>query len=144
VATAPAGPGVAVYDSAPLTADATMIGATTLSIDYDATTADGLQLNSRLYDVLPNGTAVMVDRGVRRVTHANGTETYELHGNGWRFPAGHLIRIEVSQDEGLYVKHSVIPSSATIHGVRLRIPVRETQPCQGDGQDSQGQCPGDN
>jgi predicted acyl esterase len=121
-----------------------MIGATTLSIDYDATTAAGLQLNSRLYDVLPNGTALMVDRGVRRVTHANGTETYELHGSGWRFPAGHKVRIEVTQDEGQYVKPSVIPSSATIHGVRLTIPVREPQPCQGDEQNSQGQCPGGN
>jgi hypothetical protein len=127
VATVPAGPGVAVYDSDPLAADATMIGATTLSIDYDATTAAGLQLDARLYDVLPSGTAVMVDRGVRRVTSPSGTETYELHGNGWRFPAGHRVRIEVSQDEGLYVKSSVIPSSATIHGVRLQIPVREPQ-----------------
>ena len=127
VATTPAGPGVAVYDSDPLSAPATMIGGTTLSIDYDATTAAGLQLNSRLYDVLPDGTAVMVDRGVRRVTNASGTETYELHGNGWRFPAGHRIRVEISQDEGQYVKASVIRSSAVIHGVRLSIPVREPQ-----------------
>jgi dienelactone hydrolase len=127
VATTPAGPGVAVYDSGPLSAAATMIGGTTVSIDYDATTAAGLELNARLYDLLPDGTAVMVDRGVRRVTRASGTETYELHGNGWRFPAGHRVRIEISQDEGQYVKPSTITSSATIHGVRLAIPVREPQ-----------------
>jgi dienelactone hydrolase len=127
VTTTPAGPGVAVYDSEPLSADATMIGGTTVSIDYDATTAAGLQLDARLYDVLPDGTAVMVDRGVRRVTSASGTETYELHGNGWRFLAGHEMRVEISQDEGQYVKPSTITSSATIHGVRLGIPVREPQ-----------------
>jgi hypothetical protein len=127
VANVPAGPGVAVYDSTPLSGPATMIGGTKLSIDYDATTAEGLQLNSRLYDVFPDGTAVMVDRGVRRVTSAAGTETYELDGNGWRFAAGHRIRIEVDQDEGQYVKRSVIASSAVIHGVRLSIPVREPQ-----------------
>ena len=53
VTTAPAGPGVAVYDSEPLSAGATMIGGTTVSIDYDATSSVGLQLNARLYDVLP-------------------------------------------------------------------------------------------
>jgi hypothetical protein len=125
--TTPAGPGVAVYDSAPLAEDATMIGATTLSIDYDATSAAGLQLNARLYDVFPDGTSVMVDRGVRRVTQASGVETYELHGNGWRFPAGHKIRVEVAQDDALYVKASVQPSTTTIHAVHLIIPVREPQ-----------------
>jgi predicted acyl esterase len=127
VTNVPAGPGVAVYDSAPLSAPATMIGPTQLSVDYDATTADGLQLDSRMYDVFPDGRAVMVDRGVRRVTSAGGTQTYELDGNGWRFAAGHRIRIEVDQDEGQYVKRSVISSSAVIHGVRLSVPVREPQ-----------------
>jgi X-Pro dipeptidyl-peptidase (S15 family)/X-Pro dipeptidyl-peptidase C-terminal non-catalytic domain len=127
VATAPAGPGVAVYDGDPLASTVTMIGATTLSIDYDATTSAGLQLNSRLYDVFPDGTAVMVDRGVWRATDAHGTVTYELHGNGGRFPAGHKIRIEVAQDDAQFVKPSAIPSSAVIHGVRLEIPIREPQ-----------------
>ncbi len=77
--------------------------------------------------MLPNGTQVMVDRGVRRVLDARGTVTYELHGNGWRFVAGHTIRIEISQDEGQFYKPSVQPSTTTVHGVRLRIPVREPQ-----------------
>jgi X-Pro dipeptidyl-peptidase C-terminal non-catalytic domain len=125
--TSPAGPGVAVYDSQPLAEQATMIGGTTVSIDYTATATPGLQLNSRLYDVFPDGTAVMVDRGPRRVTSLGGTVTYELHGNGWRFPAGHRIRIEIAQDDGPYLRPSSLPSSTTITGVRLRLPVREPQ-----------------
>jgi hypothetical protein len=126
VETQTAGPGVAVYDSAPLTTTATMIGATTLSIDYSATpSADGLQLNSRLYDVFPDGSAVMVDRGIRRVTSAAGTVTYQLNGNGWRFPAGHRIRIEVAQDDNPYLRPSTIPSTTTVTHVHLAIPVRE-------------------
>jgi hypothetical protein len=127
VHTIPAGPGVAVYDSSPLAEEATMIGSTIVSINYDASSANGLQLNARLYDVLPNGTQVMVDRGVRRVLDAHGTVTYDLHGNGWRFAAGHTVRIEISQDEGQYYRPSVQPSTTTVHGVRLRIPVREPQ-----------------
>ena len=60
------------------------------------------QLNSRLYDVFPDGTAVMVDRGVRRLTQQellSHRVVTELHGNGWRFPAGHRIRIELAQDD---------------------------------------------
>jgi dienelactone hydrolase len=128
VETQPAGPGVAVYDGEELNDEYTMIGATSVTISYSATTAQGLQLNSRLYDVLPNGTALMVDRGVRRVTSATGPVTYELHGNGWRFPPGHKIRIEIAQDDGPYIKPSNVPSSATITHVTLRMPVREETP----------------
>jgi predicted acyl esterase len=122
----PAGPGVATYTSAPLPARATMIGGTIASIDYTATTTEGLQLNSRLYDVFPDGTAVMVDRGVRRVEQPSGTLVYQLHGNGWRFPAGHRIQIEIAQDDDPYLRASNVASSATLTGVRLRVPVRET------------------
>jgi len=126
VETQPAGPGVAVYDSAPLASTATMLGATTLSIDYSATTAQGLQLNSRLYDVFPDGTAVMVDRGVRRAEAASGTVTYQLHGSGWRFPAGHRVRIEIAQDDDPFLRASSVASSTTISHVHLSIPIRET------------------
>jgi hypothetical protein len=126
VTTTPAGPGVATYTSEPLAQDATMVGGTKISIDYAATTT-GIQLNTRMYDVFPDGTAVMVDRGPFRATAAAGTATYQLHGNGWRFPAGHRIRVEVAQDDGPYLKPSEVVSSATLSGVRLVIPVREPQ-----------------
>jgi hypothetical protein len=126
VETQPAGPGVAVYDSAPLGSTATMLGATTLSIDYSATTVQGLQLNSRLYDVFPDGTAVMVDRGVRRAEAASGTVTYQLHGSGWRFPAGHRVRIEIAQDDDPFARVSTVASSTIVSHVHLSIPIRET------------------
>ena len=120
-----AGPGVAVYTSEPLARSYTMLGATSVAIDYSATTAEGLQLNARLYDVFPDGSSVMVDRGVRRVENASGTVTYELHGNGWRFPAGHRVRIEIAQDDDPFLRASTVPSVTTISHVTLRIPVRE-------------------
>jgi hypothetical protein len=126
VETTPAGPGVATYDSPPLPESETMIGATRVSIDYSATTTQGsFQLNSRLYDVFPNGDAVMVDRGIRRVTEPSGTITYELHGNGWRFHTGHKIRIEIAQDDDPYAKASSVASGTTITGVSLQIPTVE-------------------
>ena len=64
---------MAVYDSQPLAERATMIGATKLTVDYTASTAQGVQLNARLYDVFPDGTQVMVDRGPYRVRERDGT-----------------------------------------------------------------------
>jgi len=126
VATDAAGPGVATYESDPLPATQTMLGAAVVSVDYSATGTTGLELNARLYDVLTDGTtAVMVDRGVRRVTAASGTLVYQLHGNGWQFPRAHRIRIELAQDDDPYLKRSDVPSSATLTHVRLDIPVRE-------------------
>ncbi len=125
--TVPAGPGVAVYESAPLPEQATIFGGTNISIDYDATSAAGLQLNSRLYDVFPDGTAVLVDRGPYRATSPSGTVSYQMMGNGWRFPVGHRVRVEVAQDDGGYLKPSSVPSTATIHAVRLTLHVREPQ-----------------
>jgi hypothetical protein len=126
--TQPAGAGVAVYDSQTLAEQATMIGATKVTVDYAASTSQGVQLNARLYDVFPDGTQVMVDRGPYRVTSATGPATFELHGNGWRFEPGHKIRIELSQDDSAYLKTSEVVSTIAVNGVKLRIPVREPQP----------------
>jgi hypothetical protein len=126
--TEPAGPGVAVYDSEPLADRATMIGATKVTVDYTASTARAVQLNARLYDVFPDGTQVMVDRGPYRVVSATGPATFELHGNAWRFEPGHRLRLELSQDDSPFLKTSEVPSTITVNGVKLRIPVREQQP----------------
>jgi hypothetical protein len=129
VETQTAGPGVASFTSDPLTAAATMIGATKVEIDFTATgDTTSMQLNARLYDVLPSGTAVMVDRGPRRLSTLEATGghvEYELHGNGWKFPIGDRVRIEITQDDEPFVKHSDPASAATLTQVQLDIPTRE-------------------
>ena len=128
VHTTPAGPGVAVYDTPALTGTATMIGGTKVTVDYHASTATGVQLNARMYDIFPDNTQVLVDRGPYRVTSADGPATFELHGNGWRFEPGHKIRIELAQDDAGYLKVSEVVSTIDITNVKLKIPVREPQP----------------
>ena len=134
VETQPAGSGVAVYTSDPVytsvpgVTGATMIGATEVTAQFSASPgASGVELNARLYDVFPNGQAVLVDRGPRRVSNAeaqSGSVSFELHGNGWRFAPSHRIRIELAQDDDPFLKVSSIPSSLTLTGVDLAIPVR--------------------
>ena len=127
VETTPAGPGVATYDMEPLDRDYTMIGRTRVTVPHTGT-GEGLQLNARLYDLFPDGRAVMVDRGVRRVAAANETTVFDLHGNGWLFPKGHRVRVELAQDDEPFIRASSQPSSLTLSGVTLEIPVREGAP----------------
>jgi len=125
VETTVAGAGIATYESDALPKTSTMLGAAVLTLDYMASTASGLELNARLYDLFPDNTAVMVDRGVQSVASASGTIDYFLHGNGWQFPAGHEIRIEIAQDDEPYLKSSDVNSTTNLTRVTLRIPTRE-------------------
>jgi hypothetical protein len=122
-----AGPGVAVFDDAPLADDVTLIGQTHVTVPHTGQ-GQGIQLNARLYDVAPDGTAVMVDRGVRSGVEPNGTTEFDLHGNAWRFRKGHRIRIELAQDDEPFVRRSNQPSSLSITEVSLRMPVRQPGP----------------
>jgi predicted acyl esterase len=124
VETTPPGAGVATYESDTLTRNFTMIGRTRVVVPHTGT-GSGIQLNARLYDVFPDGKAVMVDRGVRRVGSADATTIFDLNGNGWLFQEGHAIRIELAQDDDPHMKQSTQPSSLTLTGLKLRIPVRE-------------------
>ncbi|MGZ5313042.1 MAG: CocE/NonD family hydrolase C-terminal non-catalytic domain-containing protein [Solirubrobacterales bacterium] len=131
IETAPASAGNAVYTSDPLSSQVLMIGATRVKVDFQLTAPPGdagFQLNSRLYDVYPDGKALLIDRGPRRLSTAeaaSGQVTYELHGQAYRFLAGHQIRIEIAQDDDPFMKRSSVSSSATLSGVTLDMPTRE-------------------
>jgi dienelactone hydrolase len=121
---ASAGAGVATYDSIALPIDVTMLGQTRVVVPHTGA-GSGLQLNARLYDLYPDGRQVMVDRGVKRLNSPNGTTTLDLHGAGWRFAAGHRVRIELAQDDDTYIKSSVQPSAMSLAGATLSVPIRE-------------------
>jgi predicted acyl esterase len=122
----PGGPGVATYDSEVLTSNFTMIGRSRLTVEH-STPADDAQLNARLYDVFPapDNRAQMVDRGVRRMKASERSTVFDLNGNGWRFPKGNFIRIELAQDDDPYVKRSVTPSWLSLTNVTLQIPIQK-------------------
>jgi hypothetical protein len=70
----------------------------------------------------------MVDRGSTRLTSPSGTTVFDLQGNGWRFTKGHRLRLELTQDDDPNVKSSARPSSLTLHGATLDLPVRRVGP----------------
>jgi dienelactone hydrolase len=132
----PAGPGVATYTTEPLGKRRTLIGPTRIAVDFDVAppTATGLQLNARLYDVAPGGDSVLVDRGPRVLTPEEieaGRVVFWTHGNGWRFEAGHSVRVELAQDDEPFVHRTDSPfglSSLSLSSVDLALPVRERLP----------------
>jgi hypothetical protein len=123
VDTSPAGSGVAVYDLPALTGTVTMIGRPRVTVPHTGS-GNGIQLNARLYELLPNGGQVLVDRGGVRVVQPDGTTTFDLNGNAWRFQKGDKLRIELAQDDSPYVKRSTQPSTLTLSSVTLQLPVR--------------------
>jgi len=124
---AQAGPGVASYTSEVLPRNFTMLGGGSIRINFNAT-GPVTQMDARLYDVLPDGSSLLVDRGPRRLlpSEASGGQVaYELFGSGWRFPAGHRVRIELFQDDDPFLHLTETSSSAALSRAVLRIPIPE-------------------
>jgi len=122
--TLPPTPGVATY-TVPIQSPFTMVGLPRLSLRF-TTTAPDVQLNSRLWDVAPDGTQTLVTRGARRDVLAAGTrsESYELFGNAWRFEAGHRLMLEIAPDDGPYLRPDNEPAVVSVADAELTLPVR--------------------
>ena len=118
-------PGVATW-FLPVKRDTTLLGMPRLTLRYRAVATD-LELNSRLWDVAPDGTQTLVTRGPYRALSPNPSgdvADYELFGNHWRFSAGHQIMLEVTQDDSTSFRRNNFPSTASIDGGRLVFPTR--------------------
>lgn len=133
----PAPTGVVQYTSPVLEDDLTLLGAGVITALFTASgDSNSVQLNARLYEVLPNNSALMADRGFRRLSAAevtSGVISFELFGNGWKFTKGSRIRLELMQDDAPYLKTSSPPSSLSLQRVVLNLPVRTTSAGGGPG-----------
>jgi predicted acyl esterase len=115
--------GVATW-RVPLERDFTLIGLPRLDLTYSATGTD-VQLNSRLWDVAPDGVQTLVTRAAYRVVAPPAGEqklTYDLYGNHWRFEKGHELMLEVTGDDSTFFRADNIPSTVTISRAKLTLP----------------------
>jgi predicted acyl esterase len=68
------------------------------------------EIAARLWDVMPSGEERLVTRGVWRVapSEENGTATitFQLHGNGYKFPAGDTVRLQLLGRDAPYYRAS--------------------------------------
>jgi len=123
-ASAGGGPSEAVWQF-PLGTSVTLLGAPVVSLDVRVVGTDA-ELNTRLWNVAPDGSRTLITRGVYRLDGTSGATTvaYPLFGNAWFFAAGLMIRLEVTQNDAPFLRLDNLPSSVAYDAVRLDLPIR--------------------
>ena len=119
----PETPGVAAW-RVPVERDFTLLGMPRLELAYEATGTD-IQLNSRLWDVAPDGTQTLVTRAAYRVVAPGAGEqraAYDLYGNHWHLEKGHELLLEVTGDDSTFFRRDNFPSVATVNSATLTLP----------------------
>jgi len=114
--------GTAVWDF-PVTTTFTLLGEPALHLDATVAGVDA-EVNSRLWDLGPDGMATLVTRGAYRFSGIPGGATLEtaLQGNGWVFLAGHTIRLQVIQVDTPYLRPDTLGSTIAYSRVTLTLP----------------------
>jgi fermentation-respiration switch protein FrsA (DUF1100 family) len=84
----------------------TLLGLPTVKATIKTTGPFG-ELVSRLWDVQPGGQQRLISRGVYRLTESqSGAATFQLHGNGYQFPAGDTVKLQLLGRDSPYYRAS--------------------------------------
>jgi predicted acyl esterase len=84
----------------------TMMGLPTIKADVKTTGLYG-EITARLWDVLPSGQERLVSRGVYRLEEdQSGPITFQMHGDGYEFPAGDTVKLELLGRDSPYYRAS--------------------------------------
>jgi len=105
-------------------ADLVLMGGPVVHADV-TTTGPDVPLSARLWDVAPDGSAQgLVTRGTYRIADAGPSRVeYQLAPQGYRFPAGHRVKLELTANDAPYYQASNIPAVVTIGDVELLLPL---------------------
>jgi predicted acyl esterase len=103
-------PGTATY-TRDLRQGVTMMRLPTVTATI-STLGDFGELDSMLFDVAPDGTERLSSRGAHRLTDNQSARiTFQLHGNGYTFAAGHTIKLVLLGRDDPYLRASNDPAS---------------------------------
>jgi pimeloyl-ACP methyl ester carboxylesterase len=104
----------------------TLLGMTHIRADVKVTGKDAL-LVGRLWDVDPaHGRQKLVDRGVVRL-RSSKVVRFDLDGNGYRFPKGHQVKLELLGRDSPTYRASNTTFSVTLRNLTIALPTRERQ-----------------
>jgi len=112
--------------SPPLLSTRTYVGLGFVRIPYVWTGGSGM-LAARLFDAAPDGTELLMTRGVYRFEDdpLTGEIRLPLYGNHWRLEPGHRIRLDLTQvDNPTYRKSNIESTFEFPTGVTLVLPTR--------------------
>ncbi len=88
------------------------------------TTGNGGQLAGRLWDVSPDGTQRLISRGVYRLLDRQaGRITFQLNGNGYRFDAGHQIKLELAPSDAPTYRASTSLFTVKVQDLTVELPL---------------------
>lgn len=84
---------------------------------------------ARLWDVSPEGTQRLIDRGVYALTSGqSGKIAFQLHGNGYHFAKGHKVELQLLGRDAPYYQPSSLPFSVRAAKVRVTLPTVRRNP----------------
>ena len=132
-------PGVATYRLPAVTGNGyTLAGSPTVIADLAVTgaVAESTQVDTRLWDVAPDGMQTLVARGVYR-PKGSGRQVFQLHPAAYRFAPGHVAKLEVLGQDTPYARKSTGPGaafSAAVSNLELRLPTVEPRDCSAGAQ----------
>jgi hypothetical protein len=113
----------------PVTDDLVLMGGPVLAITF-TTTAPDTELNVRIWDLDDIGGAQgLVTRGTYRSLDLPGssrTARFQLQPQGYRFPAGHTLKVEVAANDFPYHQASNIPALVQVERLEVTLPLLAT------------------
>ncbi len=120
-------PGTAVVRG-PVSRGFTLLGLPTITANVDTNGNFG-QLDSRLWDVAPNGKQRLISRsGYRLENDQEGRITFQQHGNGYCFASGHRPKLQLLGRDAPYYRPSNTPFSIEVSDVDIELPTAEKDP----------------
>ena len=104
----------------------TLLGSPTIIADLIAS-SDAAQVAARLWDVAPDSTQSLVSHTFYRPrTDNRGPQVFQLHPNGWKFAAGHIVKLELLGQSVPFGRASRLPFRVQVNNLELRLPVLES------------------
>jgi pimeloyl-ACP methyl ester carboxylesterase len=81
------------------------------------------EIAARLWDVTPEGEQRLITRGVYRLDeNQTGTITFQLHGNGYQFPAGDTVKLQLLGRDAPYYRASNGVFSVEVGSISVSLP----------------------
>ncbi len=104
--------------------DFTLLGLPLVTASIKTTGAFG-EIAARLLDVTPGAQERLISRGVYRLgENQTGTISFQLHGNGYEFPAGDTIELQLLGRDAPYYRASNGAFSVEASNVTVSLPGR--------------------
>jgi hypothetical protein len=106
--------------SRPLPYDAHLAGIPRLAVDV-TTQAPRANLTANVYDIDPEGEAILVSRGTQRVD-VSGRVDLDLLGNDWRLPQGHRVGVLLSSSNSEWWLHVPTMQTVALENASMSLP----------------------